>query len=93
MTGFAATLSGALLIGGAICLYAGTPRQRLLATGPAPLPARAAGYACLGAALAILLALMGPATAVFTWTIGLMTVWTILPVAIGWLRHRKETRS
>lgn len=83
-------LAGVLLAGGALCLYAGTPRQRLLATRLPPRLARAAGCTCLAAALAILLALMGPATAVFTWTIGLMTVWTIVPVAIGWLRHRKE---
>lgn len=92
MMAFATALAGTLLTGGAICLYASTPHQRLLATRLAPRPARAAGFACLAAALAMLLALMGPATAVFTWTIGLMTAWTILPVAVGWLRHRKETR-
>lgn len=91
LSGALATLAGALLTGGALCLYVATPHQRLLATRPAPRPARVAGCVCLAAALAILLALMGPATAVFTWATGLMTAWTILPVAIGWLRHRGET--
>jgi hypothetical protein len=80
-----------LLTGGALCLYVATPHQRLLAARPSPRPVRAAGSVCLAAALAILLALMGPATAVFTWAIGLMAAWTIPPVAIAWLRHRRQT--
>lgn len=88
-----AALIGALLVAGALCLYAGAPNQRLLAAPLASRPARAAGCACLAAALAMLLATMGPATAVFTWTTGLMLVWTILPIVIGWLRHRDETRA
>lgn len=87
-----AAFAGALLLGGALCLYAGTPHQRLLAARPASRRVRVAGGACLAAALALLLARMGPATAVFTWTIGLMTAWTILPIAIGWLRHRRQAR-
>lgn len=92
LSGALATLAGALLVAGALCLYVATPNQRLLATRPAPRPARAAGCACLVAALAILLALMGSATAVFTWAIGLMTAWTIPPVVIAWLRHRRQAR-
>lgn len=87
-----AVLSALLLIGGATCLYLITPHQRLLATPPSARVALVAGLACLVGALAILLGSMGPATAVFTWTVGLMTAWTIFPVVIGWLRHRKETR-
>lgn len=91
MIALAATLAVALLIAGGGCLYLTTTHQRLLAA-PLPLSARAAGWVCLLAALAILLTFMGPATAVFTWTIGLMMAWTIPPIAIGWLRYRKETR-
>ena len=93
MSLLAAALAALLLIGGALCLYLTTPHQRLLA---APLSTRAApiiGWLCLAAALAILLGVMGPGTAVFTWTIGLMMVWTIPPVVVGWLRYRTGTRS
>lgn len=89
----AAAIAGALLIGGGVCLYLTTSYQRLLS---APLPlrtARVAGWLGLAAALAILLSLMGPATAIFTWTVGLMMAWTIPPVAIGWLRYRREAQS
>lgn len=87
-----ATLSAFLLIGGAACLYQATPHQRLLVTPLSARTALVAGSVCLVGALAILLGLMGSATAVFTWTIGLMTAWTIPPVVIGWLRRRRETR-
>lgn len=88
----AAALAVILLVGGAACLYLAAPHQRLL---PAPLPRSAALAGVLGlfAALATLLALMGPATAVFAWTAGLMMAWTLLPIVIGWLRYRKERRS
>lgn len=87
----ATALAIVLLGGGGACVYLTLPNQRLL---PAHLPPgkRAAGWACLIGSLAVLLCLMGPATAVFTWTIGLMAVWTMLPIAIAWLRHRKDTR-
>jgi hypothetical protein len=90
MSVLAAALAVLLLVGGAAGLYLTTSNQRLVA---APLPsrtARVAGLASLFAALALLLGLMGPATAIFTWMIGLMLAWTIPPVVIGWLRHRKE---
>lgn len=90
MNALAATLAALLLAGGGACFYLTLPHQRLL---PAPWPSgkRAAGWLCLAGALAILLCLMGPATAVFTWTIGLMAVWTMPPIIIAWLRHRKAT--
>lgn len=90
MSVLAAVLAAELLVGGAACLYLATTNQRLLAD---PLPSRTAsvaGLAGLLAALAILVGLMGPATAIFTWMIGLMLAWTIPPIAIGWLRHRKK---
>jgi hypothetical protein len=37
--------------------------------------------------------LMGPATAVFTWMTGLMLLWTIPPVVVGWLRHRQGGKA
>lgn len=87
-----AVLAVASLAGGAACLYLATPHQRLLARPLAPRVGRLVGLAGLAAALAILLGVMGPATAVFTWATGLMALWTIAPVAIGWRRHRKEGR-
>src|SRR3546814_9801782 len=70
MSVLAAALAVLLLVGGAAGLYLTTSNQRLVA---APLPsrtARVAGLASLFAALALLLGLMGPATAIFTWMIG-----------------------
>lgn len=92
MIAVGAMLAVLVLAGGAFCLYLTVPHQRVLAV---PLPSHAmriVGFVGLAAALAILLALMGPATAVFSWTIGLMTAWTIPPVAIGWLHYRKQPR-
>jgi hypothetical protein len=82
-----------LLAAGATSLYLATAHQRLLARPPATPVLRVAGFGSLAAALAALLMLMGPATAVFTWTIGVMLAWTLPPVVIGWLRYRKEGSS
>lgn len=93
MTLLAAMLAITLLAGGAACLYVATPNQRLLARSPAPRFLRIVGLVCLVCALAVLLGLMGPATAVFTWMTGLMLAWTIPPVVVGWLRYRKREES
>jgi hypothetical protein len=42
-------------------------------------------------ALALLLAVQGPATAVFTWMTAAMLVWSIVPVTARWWRFRRET--
>lgn len=93
MTILWAAVAALLLIGAAASLYLAAPHQRLLA-GPLNAPALpVAGLLCAVGALALFLMLMGPATAVFTWMTGLMLVWTIPPVVIGWLRHRKGGKA
>src|SRR3546814_15708414 len=89
MSVLAAALAVLLLVGGAAGLYLTTSNQRLVA---APLPsrtARVAGLASLFAALALLLGLLGPATGIFTWMIGLLLAWTVPPAVIGRLRQRQ----
>jgi len=76
---------------GATCLYLAAPHQVPLARAPNGRMLRAAGMCGLVIALALLLTIMGSATAVFTLTIGLMLLWTIAPVVIRWLKFRKET--
>ena len=93
MTVFGAALAALLLTGGAAGLYLATPHQRLLAR-PFDAPGlRFGGALCAFGALVLLLMRMGPATAVFTWMTGLMLAWTIPPVVIGWLRHRKGGKA
>lgn len=75
---------------GATCLYLAAPYQALLDHAPDGKILRIAGICGLVIALVLLLTVMGPATAVFTWTIGLMLLWTVAPVAIRWLKFRKE---
>jgi hypothetical protein len=93
MTLFWAALAALLLIGGATGLYLATPHQRLLARPPAAAWSKPAAMICAACALVILLMLMGPATAVFTWMTGLMLLWTIPPVVVGWLRHRQGGKA
>ena len=50
---------------------------------------RIVGTLLLLLALALLLTVQGPATAVFTWATIAMLVWSIAPVAIGWWRFRR----
>ncbi len=87
----AVILAAVLLTAGALALYLCAPHQRLL-SAPARKPAAWIGAALLAAALALLLTMMGPATAVFTWMTALALLWTIPPVVIGWLRFRRSAR-
>ena len=77
------------MIGGALCLYASTRHQALIRSGVAARPCRIVGTLLLSIALALLLTVQGPATAVFTWATGTMLVWSMVPVAIGWWRFRR----
>lgn len=80
------------LLTGATCLYLAAPHQVLTRR---PVNRRALGIGggiALVASIALLLAVMGPATAVFTWTVGLMMLWSIAPVVIRWLRFRQGQR-
>lgn len=78
------------IIGGALGLYVGTPHQALIAGGGARRSGRIAGIVLLAVALALLMTVQGPATAVFTWMTGAMLVWSIVPVAVRWWRFRRE---
>lgn len=81
--------AAAATIGGALCLYTGTRHQALLRPAVPVRRCRIVGTSFLLIALALLLTVQGPATAVFTWATGAMLVWSIVPVAIGWWRFRR----
>lgn len=75
---------------GAGCFYLAAPHQALVAVPVSGRALRLAGMIGLVVALGLLLMLMGPATAIFTWTVGLMFLWSVPPVVLRWLRYRKE---
>ena len=84
-----AFIAAVLLILGSLAAYLASPHQQLR---PASAPR---GFAILAAiailaALIILLTFMGPATAVFATFIGLMVLWSILPVVIAWVRYTQN---
>lgn len=81
----AALLGGA----GAWGLYLASPQQQWRAQGSWRL-ARWPGVLGLVASLALLLGLMGPAAACFTWLTGLMLVWSAAPFAGAWRARRRE---
>ena len=82
-------VAGLLVCAGTILLYMAAPTQKLAAK-PLPRPCLVGGWLALLLALAPLLAIMGPATAVFTWMTGAMLVWSVVPVAARWWRFRGE---
>ena len=79
-----------LLTFGALCLYAAAPHQVLTTRRLNAKALRLAGAVALVAALVLLLLLMGPAAAVFTWITGMMLLWSVPPVVLRWARFRKE---
>jgi len=83
----AAAIAMMMLVAGTTLLYLATPHQALRAS-PLGRWASRAGLAALAVALILLLRVMGPATAVFAWTTGLMLLWTIPPLAIAFARRR-----
>ena len=85
----AAWCAAAAIVGGAMGLYAGTRHQALIRPGVAARRCRIVGTLLLLLALALLLTVQGPATAVFTWATIAMLVWSIAPVAIAWWRFRR----
>lgn len=86
-----ALAAAALALAGAMALYAAAPHQRLL---PKALPraGAAAGIAALAGSLALLLTISGPAAAVFVWITAAMTVWSIAPILVAWLKRPKGER-
>lgn len=79
------------LLAGPVLLYLSARHQQWLPR-PAPAAVRYAGWAATLLALGLLLLLMGPATAVFTWSTGLMLVWSLLPVVVAWRRARPQVQ-
>lgn len=86
----AAWLATLATLGGAMCLYIALPHQVIVAKHAPKRLWAWAGAALLAAALALLLTVQGPATAVFTWSTGAMLVWSIVPVVARWWRFREE---
>ena len=78
-------IAGLLVCAGTILVYMAAPTQKLAAK-PLPRPCLVGGWLALLLALAPLLAIMGPATAVFTWMTGAMLVWSFAPLAVAWWR-------
>lgn len=78
------------VVTGTTCLYLAAPHQALLARVPDTRILLLAGIAGLAAALGLLLTLMGSATAVFTWVVAMMVLWTVPPIVIRWIRFRRE---
>lgn len=90
MPALLAAFAVVLVFAGAAVAYLTAPHQALLKRRMTAPFSKIAGALALFGALAVLLSLMGPATAVFTWATGLMLLWSIGPVAIGWMRHRRS---
>ncbi len=85
-----AILAAISLTVGAACLYLRSPNQPLTKGDVPKGPMLILGLGGLAISLALLLQVMGSATAVFTWSIGLMLLWTVPPIVIRWLYFRRE---
>lgn len=85
-----AGLAALALILGAGCFYVAAPHQTLITPPANSRTLRLVGLFGLAIALILLLLFMGPATAVFTWMVGMMLLWSIPPIVIRWLRFRRE---
>ncbi|MFT3964560.1 MAG: hypothetical protein QM690_01600 [Sphingobium sp.] len=86
-----AWLAALPLLIGAACFYLAAPHQIVLKPPVSGRALQITGAVALLASLVLLLTQMGSATAVFTWTVGLMVLWSVPPIVIRWLRFRKET--
>lgn len=83
------TAAAVLIVLGAGLLYLASPNQRLYA---AALPLRLlalTGMLLLLVALLLLLQFSGSATSVFILLTGVMLMWTVPPMVIGYLRHKR----
>ncbi|MFT4027269.1 MAG: hypothetical protein QM676_10770 [Novosphingobium sp.] len=85
-----AILAAISLTVGATCLYLRSPNQPLTKGDVPRRPMLILGAGGLAVSLALLLRVMGPATAVFTWSVGLMLLWTVPPIVVRWLYFRRE---
>ncbi|WP_337185624.1 hypothetical protein [Phenylobacterium sp.] len=82
MTGLVAA---ALIFAGSLTLYLATPAQKAVAR-PLGRPWMVSGWVELALGLGVLLTILGPATAVFTWMTGAMLVWSVVPLGVAWWR-------
>lgn len=84
-----ALVAALLCATGAVLLYLASPNQQL-ARKPmrGRILAGLGGIALIGA-LALLLGVSGPATAIFVWMTLAMLVWSVVPLGVAWWRWRE----
>lgn len=83
----------ALTVLAALLLYAASPHQQLGRLPCTPAVARALGALMLVAGVALMRLWSGWAVALCAPLTVLMVVWSIMPLAIGWWRHRRKDRA
>lgn len=84
---------GLLALFSSVLLYLASPNQRW---GKLPFPPRLAGWGgllFLVAGTAMMLRWAGPATAIFIVMTLAMTVWSLVPLVVAWLRREPEGRK
>lgn len=81
MTALLATGAVVAGVAGALLVYLGAPNQRALGKPLAFRAAMGAGGLAIALSLALLLSVMGIATAIFALIVLLMLVWTLAPFA------------
>ena len=82
-----------LMVSGAGLLYLASPNQKLVGR---TVPCRLfsiVGLMSLVTALPLLLKYSGSGTSVFILITGVMLLWTILPMAIAYFRHKQEAQK
>lgn len=93
MTALLLIAAAVLILLGAGLLYLASPNQRLnVAALPSTLLAWA-GLLLLLFALILLLQFSGSATSVFILLTGVMFVWTVPPMVIGYLQHKRGGKA
>lgn len=93
MIAFYATLAGIAATAGASLLYLASPNQRLRAhrlTGRWP---QMLGWGLILCALLLLWQFAGSASGIFILFTLLMAIWSLPPLAIAWLRARKDAQG
>lgn len=83
-------ISGLGLVMGGILFYFGTPHQQLDRTIAPKRSLRWGGLVLLIVATTLLATRMAVSAAIFSATIVVMTIWSLAPLLIAWLRHRRE---
>ena len=86
----AAPAGGVLVVLSALLLHLAAPHQQWGALRVRPALCGWSGAGALVIGTALLMGWAGPATAIFIALTLLMTVWSIVPVAIAWWRFRRR---